>query len=122
MAPRRPQGEEIDTSVSNDTTKQIPLSMTLLRLMDVCRSLEAFGVHVIRATAGDDDAYIQAYRYKPMVDWAKLNGIHVRTEPWEHPSAIFPYHAVAETDGVTVEALMTEDDWKEYPNKKDKGD
>lgn len=78
---------------------------------------------VIRASVDvDDDLYIQAYRYKPMVDWAIINGIPVQVERWKYPSALYPYHAVAETDGVTVEALMTEEDWKEYPNKKEKGD
>lgn len=98
------------------------MSTALLRLADVCRSLEAFGVDVIHTSARDEDTYIQAYGYKLMVDWAKLNGIPVQFERWKYPSALYPYHAVAETDGVTVEALMTEADWTAYQNKKEKGD
>jgi hypothetical protein len=87
--------------------------MALRKMADVCRSLEAMDVEVIRAEVDYKEMYIQVYGYKPLWAWAKLNDLEITMEPWDHLSTNYPYHTVAVSDGVTVEALMDKDDCKE---------
>lgn len=76
-------------------------------MADVCRSLEAMDVPVIRADLDHNgEMFIQVYGYKPLWDWAKLHELPVLTEPWDYSDSTYTHQTTVALDGVIVGALM----------------